>query len=603
MSANQSNLSGSRYGYDMVVATTQAAIDATMKEWLSKHSGGPFTQAYLFDPTMTFTNSGPALTDFERLKEEMGFDPFSIPDQTAVTDQRIAKLLEKKFMFAFQIEIGLPDFPLDKIPPVIELNKEGSNVTYNMVCKTFKIIAIEAPLYGTPAWRVYDQDKYPEPWVFQFSIDLDLRKDNITNHFHDLPEETQQMITAMGENMFSVQQLFLDLNAAGLKNTVEIKGLDKTGPLYAFLTGVFINKYIDNLSKNGGIMLGYSVVSQDPFPQNVSIIPTSMNFEVSSYKDPSGKATADFEAYTLNYLIMAKNRPMPVPVQFAWNWVEKEQLSQYAGVMSVNRDTFVLYLHGLLSPSLNSIAKRPTVYFHCNCVQADFTYGCVQEADPQFFNVVKDGGTHILSYSFSKYDQSSDSTFCGIYETWGNISATYSVQTDVYLDGTIIRVETVLTMNMHLNSMGGVVEGNFAKKKAVTKYTIGVDAYGKITVDRPDPEITDLSDNVSPDWWLQFISLGQINDVVDSMRNNAKGWLDNFLKNDSSAIQQMLNGSQSWVFPGGKTYAFKNALFSDNQDLTANVLYIAPKTSRAEIASLLKAARLADSRQTLQLQS
>ena len=35
MSASQSQLSAARYGYDFVVATTQASINATMKQFLS----------------------------------------------------------------------------------------------------------------------------------------------------------------------------------------------------------------------------------------------------------------------------------------------------------------------------------------------------------------------------------------------------------------------------------------------------------------------------------------------------------------------------------------------------------------------------------------
>ncbi|WP_276133779.1 hypothetical protein [Polluticoccus soli] len=588
MSANQSNLSDPKYGYDMVVATTQASVNATMQEWLSKYTGAPFTQAYVYDPTHQYSPNGIALTDFEQLKKDVGFDPFTIPDKTATTDQRIAKLLDKKFMFAFQIEIGMPDFPAEKIPPVIQFNKEGSYVTYNMVCKTFKIIVIEPGLYGPASWINLSQDTADAPWVFSFTIDLDLRNDNINNHFSTLPPETQREIKNLGQDMFSVQQLFLDLNAAGLSDSITISGLDKTSQAYMVLTQVFLNKYLADIAKNGGIMLGYSVVSQQPFPQNVSIIPTNLNFEISSYKDAKGQATADYPAYTLNYLIMSKGRPMPSPTQFAWNWVEKDQTTQYAGVMSVNRGTFIQFLHDILSPSLRNLAKVPGTSYSVNCIKCSFGWNYNTDQSAQAFNIVQNGGSHVLTYSYSKSSSSSDSIYCGLWGVWGNIGADYSVQSDVYLQGTTIRIETTLTMHMHLNVCGGVTDGNFVKKKLVDIYTIGVDAQGRISVSQATPQITDMSDAVNPDGWSKFVTLGQINSAVDNVKNSVTGWIDGFLASDSATIAATLNGSNGWVFPGGKTYSFLNAQFSDAQDLVANVLYIAPTATKAERAALLK---------------
>jgi hypothetical protein len=55
MSADRSALSHTMYGYDMVVATTQAAVNATMREWMSKYKSKPFTQVYVFDPEKNIT--------------------------------------------------------------------------------------------------------------------------------------------------------------------------------------------------------------------------------------------------------------------------------------------------------------------------------------------------------------------------------------------------------------------------------------------------------------------------------------------------------------------------------------------------------------------
>ena len=150
MSYTQSHLSDAHYGYDMVTGVTETSVNATMMEWLSGYQGSLFTQAYVYDEKTKL----PVLTDFDTLVANLGFDPFTL---STLTDAQSSALLGQKFMFAFQIEIGLPDFPLDKIPPLVVLNQEGSTVTYNMVCKTFKIIDLQPNNYGPPIWINLDQ--------------------------------------------------------------------------------------------------------------------------------------------------------------------------------------------------------------------------------------------------------------------------------------------------------------------------------------------------------------------------------------------------------------------------------------------------------------
>lgn len=577
MSKNQSDLSNPHYGYDMVLATTQASVNATMEEWLSKYTGSPFIQAYAYNPNHSSGQTGISPIDFDQLKREMGFDPFSIPNNTSTDDPRIKKLQEQKFMFAFQIEIGIPThFPLSAIPPVISFNKEGAYVTYNMVCKTFKIIAIEPALYGQTSWLNLSQDDSDIPWVFSYTVDLNLQSDNINNHFHKLPPATQKQIKNLGENMFSVQQLFLDLNTAGLTNNVKIEGLKATSETYIILTQVFLDTYMKQLSKNGGVMLGYSVTSKKPFPQNVSLIPTDLNFEICSYKDSKGKSTPDYDAYTLNYLIMSKGNPMPAPAQFSWNWVNKSNVSKYAGVMAINKQAFVNFLRNLLSPSLNTISKKPTTHFHINCDKASIKWGMKSDASPHRYLAVQNGGSHGLSYSYSQSSSDSSKKYCGIYYTKGNLGLKYTVQSDVYIQGTSITVSTLLNMHVHLNVEGGVAAGNFARKKATTTYTLGVDAQGALSVTQSPISIEDHSQKVKTGAWAKFITLGELKKTVNEIKDSLQGWLSNYLTQEADQITRMLNGSNGWTFPGGKTFTFQNAEFSDNQDLVANVIYITP---------------------------
>ena len=62
MSASQSNLSASRYGYDFVVATTQASINATVKLSLSGLTEPVVTVCYVANSA-----GQPVEVDYEQL--------------------------------------------------------------------------------------------------------------------------------------------------------------------------------------------------------------------------------------------------------------------------------------------------------------------------------------------------------------------------------------------------------------------------------------------------------------------------------------------------------------------------------------------------------
>ena len=118
----------------------------------------------------------------------------------------------------------------------------------------------------------------------------------------------------------------------------------------------------------------YGVVAKNPFPEQVSLIPTDLNFEICPYIDTNGNPTSDYDEYTLNYLIMSKGNPLPSPVQFAWNWVDKDQIALYSGVMSVNRNIFITFLQNLFSETLQNIAYQPQAHFSTRITSYNVCY-------------------------------------------------------------------------------------------------------------------------------------------------------------------------------------------------------------------------------------
>jgi len=578
MSASQSDLSGKQYGYDMVVGVTQASVNATMEEWLSKVQYEPVIMGYKFNPEAADPKKPYyPISDWQGFVSELGFDPFTLPNNTPATDPKMAKLMQEYFAFAFKAEIGLPDFPLSEIPPVISLNKEGSYVTYNMVNKVFQVIGIESPPYGERYWLNASQSEDQEVWDFQFTVDMDLREDNITNHFHNLPPNTQNIIKNLGEDMFSVQQLYLDLNTAALSNSYTIKGIDPTSTIYQMLCNVYFEEYFKTLVADGGIMLGYSVKASKPFSDDVSLIPTDLNFEVSAYKE-NNQQTSDFDAYTLNYLIMSEGHAMKVPVPFTWNWVEKDNISKKAGVMAVNRNTFTAFLADKLTSSLGYLAQKPDCHFHVNCIKASIKTSFSRDPASQHFQT-QGGGTTLLTYSYSSSDKSSDTQYCGVWENWGNWKINYTSSCSVSVSGTVITVNANVNAHCHLNVDGGVTSGNWASYATTTTYTVGVTPDGSLVVTQNEPTVQDNSQKPDPNFWSKFISAGTIDGCVNDIKNFLQPLLQNYATGFSNDIAYMLNGSNGWTFPGGKTYAFTGVQFSDYQDLVADLLYVTPQVS------------------------
>lgn len=585
MSAIQSHLSNSKYGYDLVAGVTQASINATMKVFLDKFEGKEFIQCYVYEKDPETGKGHFVVKDFEALKTELGKNPFDIPDGSSGED--VKKLYEMKFGFAFRAEMGLPtSFPIQELPDIIKLDKGSTTVNYNLVCKEFQILNLEDN-FGDLNWTNLSQNTQPEPWVFNFLVDLDLLSSD--SAFASLPADVQQAVKNLcPDSMFSVQQLYLDLNTPALASAPTIHGVDPTSNTYIYLTKIFINAYFkklqqDNVSSGnpeGNVMLGYTIKPSNP-GKAPSVIPTDLNFMVSPYLDENGNVTTNYPLYTLNYLVMTKGDPMPVPVPFDWNWVQESEIGDFNGVMAIRRNIFVNYLNELLSPTLDSVCLKPSASIECTSnpfKPLRYTIGISRDTTEKRFSVVQDGTSEVLRYSFTS-EASKKKDFC--WGNWTNISLKYTIDSKIYFSGNLIKTRSVATMRMHFNLDGAVYEGDYVKYRVETDYELGVDQYGNLTVVMApgSPKFTDESQKIDKNIWGEIISLG----TLDGFLKDVRSYLDvmrSFLTGHQSQILQMMNGSRVWVFPGGQTFVFKDVMFSDYQDLVANVTYAEPTADR-----------------------
>jgi hypothetical protein len=566
MGANQSNLA--KCGYDMVTATTQASVNATMKQWLDGYQGTVYIQAYAYDRDGDAASIKPI--DFNKLKTELGFDPFSVASGKSDKDAKIAKIMEKRLACAFAIKMGFPAqaIPAD-LPAMITFTRAEREVGFNLISNTFKCLNLQKNgSIGT--WTNVKQDE-DDIYYFGMKGRLSTRKEPLDKRFHELPNETKTFINREGKSYFRITELVMTLDANA--TTANPATMVPAGHATNYLVP-FIKSYVEHLKSD--IVLGYSVVARKDMSTSRSIVPTAIDFIVSPYRDAAGNPTDDYKAYTLNYLVMADNPTVPsAPIM--WNWVDKDKVSQYAGVAAVNRNLFIKYLQDVFSMRLHEITQQPSVSYTTHCDSVSWVHQYFTDTAHKNYNVVTNGGSHVLTYSWYRNNLSSDTSYCVVYAIWGNMESRYYAQSDVYIEGNTIRLETVLTGWVHINVVGGVVEGNFAKSKSVSKYDIGVDSFGRITVSMEPPVITDLSDKIEVGGWIKFVTQGEINKAVERIKNRLKELMDRYLASYADSIKSTLNSCDGWVFPGGKTFAFKEAGFSANQDLVAHILFLSPK--------------------------
>lgn len=96
MPASSSYLSDTNYSYGLVVAVTQASLNATMREYLSKQNNKEVVVCYVADDT-----GKPIAKDFEEVKKALNNkSPFDIPDGADPKSADVQLLYNLRFMYA-----------------------------------------------------------------------------------------------------------------------------------------------------------------------------------------------------------------------------------------------------------------------------------------------------------------------------------------------------------------------------------------------------------------------------------------------------------------------------------------------------------------------
>ncbi|GAA3467329.1 hypothetical protein GCM10018965_018810 [Nonomuraea roseola] len=551
MSAQDSNLSST--GFDYVVAVTQDSVNSTLEEYL--YSGLPeVILCYVYNEDFQ-----PIPIDFATFVTGAGnTDPFSVPDGTEPSDARVQNLSNANFAFAIKVKLGLPPgVDPASLLPIIALKPGQSYVTYTLMFGEFVATEITYGPHGPVAWF---NESQPSGTCWSFSGPVDLNFQDAS--FASLPSDVQERLKGIGDpDMFGVQQLYYDLNSSDLEQGFQFNRIPSNSALNDFMTSDFINTYWKELG--GAEILGYAATQVTP-TQSSSLAVTDVNFFTP---DAVG---GDNAPLTLNYLCATDNDQLPDTTHagFGWNWIEPGEVSQYDGVAALNRNAFANYLLNTdnngqsLAAYIQGNCQRPEVTVQCSGQEAENFYMYFFPGDPTI--TCPPSGPVILSCNYT----STISDKCGGPLLGGSIQITITYDITVSVQGDTMTIAQHLVGYTYISDQGSSDGGNVVDKSVTDVYTIGVNDTGQIVAALQSSTPVDNSKTPGVNGFLNWFT--NINDLLNWATGAVRGCTG------TSFADVPVSFLQNFVFPGGSSFVFNDAVFSDNQDLVGHITYADP---------------------------
>lgn len=564
MSASQSDLSNPRYGYDFVVATTQASINATMKQFLANLSQPVATICYVADNQGT-----PVPIPYADLVQRAhGSDPFTVAaGADPTTNPDLKNLIEARFMMGFRAQLGLPQgLAPSQIPDLVQLGADTAAVTFNLLCSQFLVVDLEPGSgYAPPAWLSMSQPG-GAPWIFTSKVDLRLSTTD-SSAYSTLPPAVQQQIRNLGANAFSVQQLLFDLDNAGLQSIPTIQGITPGTKLYTVMQQSFLGAYFAQLQSQGQPILGVAI-TQPSAPASTLTL-TNLNLEVSPFVDGSGHSIAhpdqaQQDLAALSYLCAADGHPLPAPVPFAWNWIDLSEEADYDGVIAINRRSIANYFRVQLEPYArnNSYLAAVRVWLSGFLdTTVNYQWSLAPGQTPTI--TMPDEGTVVLTMH---YDSASNDD-AGLNGDMGAMELKPAYDLTVTFSGNTITVVQHLVIYLYVRSLATGEGGNIVDRTITDTYTLAVTESGSLTAVF-NSSVEDHSQDPSTNGFLDFFT--DLNSIIDDVKTWVRAFVPARLQDIPVAV------IQDYVFPGGKTFAFKSVGFSNTADLVSHITYTDP---------------------------
>lgn len=588
MSVSQSNLSDPHYGFDLVVAVTQASVNTTLKQLMAGLTAPEVTICYVYDAS----NNLVPISYQTLVSDAKGSDPFAVPDGAPATNPDLINLTNANFAGAVRAQLGLPNVPLANIPPIATLGVGSSApVLFNLLCAEFQITGFQYGPRGSATWINKSQPSGSgSPWYFSANVQLN---STTINPNSPVPPAVEQRIAQLQHdptNAFTIQKLFLDLDTAILESSPSIVGIPPGWPVWNLITTVFLGSYFTQLRQKGDPVLSYSFTVAAPRPATLQL--GSVSRECLALLDNgqpiSNPTPAQQQATNLVYVGTTSKTP-PIPVPFAWNWIELGEVHAISGVQAVRRDVFFTFLAGLINQQVGLLCIDTNVNMTHSGENFTIRYSSQRSSAPAAFRPVatigpagSDGFTTLMTvnYNHNSHDDSTSATH--LVEIWGDYN--YALTGSLAVAGNQIRVQVRAQVYMKFAHREVFVNytdlsgQNYYDKTLTVLYTLGVDQNGALQVTETH-SVTDQSAgwNYDPQGILgKFGFENELKNGTTSVAQNLASVIDSSFTGYVQRMTDVINGYQGWVFPGNDAFTFKKVAFSAGQDLIVQLTYVNP---------------------------
>lgn len=558
-----SYLTNTKYGYDMVVGISEEAINSQLANYLDWYDGPEVIQWY----QQKDENSPYELMEPIDLG---GFNIFDIPTNGDIPEPLIADGCN--FVAAIKAKLGWSADSTDESPDVIDLDRGIKAVTFKMFFSEFQMVSLKFGRKG-PSW--FNESQNPEqPYEFDYVVNLDFGS---AEFGHLTLEQQQQLRNLNPSSAWSVQQLYLDLTTASLLSSPSFDSGEMGTLIKNFINSSAWKKFTDG----GRLVLAHTVKKINADPINTpSMVPTNIMLGISSFIEADGDHDNKSPLTTLNYLMMTDQDAMPGQFGgFGWNWVQPDDRSNFNGCMAINRNKFVRFMKDMICGTgsstgpINEICFLPDTYISWGKVSIDEHWERLNPNNSHIPMTEYSSGETVLSLSYVKdHEDTSERLWTAEAVNYLKYTLNFNVKFVANEIQMFISSEVYAKYKTDLSDFGtskGVIGGYTLNPV----YVIDVGPQGSLFA-----KLKEGTDSLTPvehtrdEGWFAGI------DGTSSVIDNEERGFDNFVRDHMQAFATditnfLKNSGQLFIFPGGKTFTFKNPTFSKNQDLIAELTY------------------------------
>ena len=589
MGASASNLSDPKFGYDIVVATTQASINSTLWEWLTQ-AKQPLTHICFLNNPNPKSGHPMVQVTLDNLKTLTGgVDPFEIPDQTPASDPRIAALTRANFVGGLTMQMGIPPGTMPKDWPMVTLGKSASDIQFTMYCSRLSMVENRQT-----SWAALTQPQ-GTPWFVRTKVGLvsqDLDAALNVPYFQNSGSKDKAALLAKvdalkkGGMAFSLQQLLFDLDHAVMA-TPSPGFVAENSISSRMIIESFIPTYVASIARHGSPILSVkaltptaAITQAPPLIERLGFIPftvpesdpsvlalTDMAWEVSPMVNVPNPTPAQQDATTLNYLCAVNGHKLPPPAAFYWNWVDPKDIDTESGIIAINRNVIANHVLQELSPIATACCIKAD--FSCTAHwqgRASYYWDLFPGQLPTLVWIPTTGPTVITIGYTTNYDSHVESDGA----TTAAIQILPSYSCNVTFSGNTITVVQNMVFRVYVRFDSSSETVNVVDTTLTDEYTIAVDQNGSLQTKKTKSSAADHSENPYASSFVNFFT--NLNDLMSDIKKKIGAFAATNLK--SIPFDHL----QNFVFPGARVFTFKNAVFSANQDLLCAITYVDPSS-------------------------